>query len=50
MSRTPLKLFDGLLMSTEKLVSDLLSGIMLALRILLYWNTAFHIFGSNLTS
>ena len=36
MSRTPSRLFDGLLMSTEKLVSDLLSCIMQALRILLY--------------
>ena len=34
MSNTPLRLFDGLLMSTEKLVSELLSGIMRALRIL----------------
>ena len=36
MSRTPLRLFDGLLISTEKLVSDLLSDIMRALRILSY--------------
>ena len=27
MSNTPLRLFDGLLISTEKLVSELLSGI-----------------------
>ena len=36
MSRTLFRLFDGPLMSTEKLVSDLLSCIMLALRILSY--------------
>ena len=36
MSKTPLRLFDGLLISTEKLVSDLLSGMMRALRILSY--------------
>ena len=36
MSNTPLRLFDGLLISTEKLVSELLSGIMRALRILSY--------------
>ena len=36
MSRIPLRLFDGLLMSTEKLVSDLSSCIMQALRILSY--------------
>ena len=36
MSNTPLKLFDGLLISTEKIVSELLSGIMRALRILSY--------------
>ena len=35
-SNTPLRLFDGLLISTEKLVSELLSRIMRALRILLY--------------
>ena len=36
MSNTPLRLFDGLLISTEKLVSELLSGIIRALRILSY--------------
>ena len=36
MSNTPLKLFDGLLMSTEKLVSESLSCILRALRILSY--------------
>ena len=36
MSHTPLKLFDGLLMSMEKLVSESLSGMMRALRILSY--------------
>ena len=36
MSNTPLRLFDGLLMSMEKLVLELLSGIMRALRILSY--------------
>ena len=36
MSNTPLRLFDGLLISTEKLVLELLSGIMRALRILSY--------------
>ena len=36
MSNTPLRLFDGLLISTEKLVSELLSGIICALRILSY--------------
>ena len=36
MSNTPLRLFDGLLISTEKLVLELLSGIMRALRILPY--------------
>ena len=36
MSNTPLRLFEGLLISTEKLVMELLSGIMRALRILSY--------------
>ena len=36
MSNTPLRLFDGLLISTEKLVSELLSGIIRDLRILSY--------------
>ena len=36
MSNTPLRLFDELLISTEKFVSELLSGIMRALRILSY--------------
>ena len=36
MSNTPLKPYDGLLMSTEKLVSESLSCIMRALRILSY--------------
>ena len=49
MSNTPLRLFDGLLMSTEKLVSELLSGIMWALRILSHRILFFHILSSNLT-
>ena len=36
MSKTPSRLFDGLLISTEKLVLESLSGIMRALRILSY--------------
>ena len=36
MSNTLLRLFDGLLISTEKLVLESLSGIMRALRILSY--------------
>ena len=36
MSNTPLRLFDGLFISTEKLVSKLLSGIIWDLRILSY--------------
>ena len=36
MSNTPLRLFEGLLISTEKVVSELLSGIIRALRILSY--------------
>ena len=36
MSNTPLRLFDGLLISMEKLVSEMLSGIMRAQRILSY--------------
>ena len=36
MSNTPLRFFDGLLISAEKLVSELLIGIMRALRILSY--------------
>ena len=36
MSKTPLRLFDGLLMSTEKLVLESLRGMIQALRILSY--------------
>ena len=50
MSNTPLRLFDGLLISTEKLVLESLSGIMPALRILSYKVLLFDVFSSNLTS